>query len=83
MPRALKHFTPALVARLAETDAAKARTSKKDDAVRRAEVRAAASEGLLQLVQGPRAEEMVRDPGGSLVVGEIMLNADGGKACSA
>lgn len=62
---------------LAETDAARATTSKKDDTVRAEEIRKAASEPLLAWVTNKGAEA-IRDPGGSLVVGEVMLHADGG-----
>jgi len=65
---------------LAETDATKAQTSKKDDSVRAAEIRKAASESLLEFV-ARHGKEVVMDTGGSLLVGEIMLQADGGK-CS-
>ena len=56
------------------------RTSKKDDKVRREEVLKASSEGLLALVEQPdKTEELIRDPGGSLLLTEIMLYAEGGK----
>ncbi|KAF8519730.1 armadillo-type protein [Hysterangium stoloniferum] len=76
IPRSLRHFTPAIVHALAETDALRAKTSKKDEAVRRDEVRAAASPGLLALVE-ERGVEMSRDPKGSLVVAEIILFTEG------
>lgn len=53
-------------------------TSKKSAETRMEEVRKGASESLIQWVTDKGAE-MVRDPGGSLVVAEIMLSADGGK----
>ncbi|RDX46428.1 ARM repeat-containing protein [Lentinus brumalis] len=77
-PRTRRHFTPAQIATLAETDAARAKTSKKDDELRTSEIRKAASEGLLSWVADSGAE-VSRDPGGSLVVCEIMLDADGDK----
>ena len=80
VPRSRRHFTPAQIALLAVTDLVKARTSKKDDKVRREEVLKASSEGLLALVEQPdKAEELIRDPGGSLLLTEIMLYAEGGK----
>ncbi|RPD65176.1 ARM repeat-containing protein [Lentinus tigrinus ALCF2SS1-7] len=77
-PRTRRHFTPAQIATLAETDAIRAKTSKKDDELRTSEIRKAASEGLLNWVAQSGAE-VSRDPGGSLVVCEIMLDADGDK----
>jgi pumilio family protein 6 len=62
---------------LAETDATKAQTSKKDDSVRAAEIRKAASESLLEFV-ARHGKEAALDTGGSLLVLEIMLQADGG-----
>jgi len=76
-PRSRRHFTPAQIATLAETDATKAQTSKKDDSVRAAEIRKAASESLLEFV-AKHGKEAAMDTGGSLLVVEIMLQADGG-----
>lgn len=78
VPRTRRHFTPAQIVNLAETDEVKTRTSKKDTSVREEEVRKAASEGLLDFVSNEGAT-VARDTGGSLVVAEIMLYADGGK----
>ncbi|EPQ51495.1 ARM repeat-containing protein [Gloeophyllum trabeum ATCC 11539] len=78
VPRSRRHFTPAQIALLAETDALKAGTSKKDDQTRREEVRKAASEGLLDWI-ARSGKDVVRDPGGSLVVSETMLSAEGDK----
>lgn len=80
-PRTRRHFTPAQIALLSETDALRAQTSKKDAEVRQAEIRLAASAGLLEWVakDGPG---VARDPGGSLVVGEVMLYAEGGASSS-
>lgn len=64
---------------MAETDEVRARTSKKDVGVREEEVRKAASEGLLEFVRSEGAT-VARETGGSLVVGEIMLYAEGGKS---
>jgi len=55
----------------------KAQTSKKDDSVRAAEIRKAASESLLEFV-AKHGKEAAMDTGGSLLVIEIMLQADGG-----
>lgn len=54
------------------------RTSKKDTGVREEEIRKAASEGLLEFVSNEGAT-VARETGGSLVIGEIMLYAEGGK----
>lgn len=88
VPRSPRHFPPALVANLAQTDEIKTKTSKKDEEVRRKEIREAASPDLVASIERMGkgdgeggVEEMVRDPGGSLLVAEIMLYADGG-TCS-
>lgn len=79
VPRSPRHFTPSFSAQLAETDPIRAQTSKKDPSVREEEVRQAASGPLLTLVSDPdRLDEFIRDPGGSLLVLEIMLYAEGG-----
>jgi pumilio family protein 6 len=77
MGRSRKHLTPAQIASLAETDGVRATTSKKDDAVRADEVRKACSEGLLEWVVKEGAM-VSRDTGGSLVLTDILLFADGG-----
>jgi len=77
VPRTRRHFTPAQIAALAETDETRARTSKKETGVRESEVRKFASEALISWVE-EKASSVVREPGGSLVVTEIMLFADGG-----
>ncbi|KAJ7916192.1 armadillo-type protein [Mycena leptocephala] len=69
VPRTRRHFTPAQIASLAETDEVRARTSKKTQEVREAEIRAGASEALGGL--------LLRETGASLVVTEIMLFAEG------
>ena len=76
-PRTRRHFTPAQISLLAETDSIRAQTSKKDNQVRTQEIRKASSEPLLSWISESGAD-IVRDPGGSLVVGEIMLYAEGG-----
>lgn len=77
VPRNTRHFTPALVASLASTDAARARTSKKDVQTRRDEIRAAASAGLLEWAAA-YAGDAVADPGKALLLLEVLLEADGG-----
>lgn len=67
----------AQISLLAETDPIRAQTSKKDEQTRMQEIRKAASEPLLAWISEHGAE-VLRDPGGSLVLGEIMLHADGG-----
>lgn len=76
-PRSRRHFTPAQIATLAETDVTKAQTSKKDDSVRATEILKAASESLLEFV-ATHGKGVALDTGGSLLVLEIMLQADGG-----
>ena len=76
-PRNRRYFTPAQIATLAETDATKAQTSKKDDSVRATEILKAASASLLEFV-ARHGQEAALDTGGSLLVLEIMLQADGG-----
>jgi pumilio family protein 6 len=66
---------------LAETDAVRAWTSKKDSNTREEEVRKAASEGLLEFVKDEGAKAG-REMGGSLVIAEIMLYAEGGEFSS-
>lgn len=47
--------------------------------MRRREILVAASAALIQLCENEGVEELLRDPGGSLLVTEIMLVAEGGK----
>ncbi len=77
VPRSRRHFTPAQIALLAETDEIRALTSKKEADVREAEIREAASESLISWVT-TNAADIAREPGGSLVLAEIMLCAAGG-----
>ncbi|KAH7908713.1 armadillo-type protein [Hygrophoropsis aurantiaca] len=81
LPRTRRHFTPAQTVTIAETDSIRATTSKKDNAIREAEIRKAASEGLLSFVE-EHGVEVARDTGGSLVVLEIMLYAEGDKTAA-
>lgn len=76
-PRSRKHFMPAQIVTLAETDAIRATTSKKDEDIRAAEIRRAASEKLLEFI-AQHGVEVVKDTAGSLVVTEIMLQTEGG-----
>ncbi|KAJ7621062.1 armadillo-type protein [Roridomyces roridus] len=78
VPRTRRHFTPAQIASLAETDEIRARTSKKEPEVREAEIRAGASEALVKWVKDKGAL-LLRETGASLVVTEIMLFAEGDK----
>ncbi|KAG5644467.1 hypothetical protein DXG03_008368 [Asterophora parasitica] len=78
VPRTRRHFTPAQITSLAETDEIRARTSKKEAKAREEEIRKFASEALLAWVE-QGAPSIVREPGGSLVVTEVMLFADGDK----
>ncbi|KAH9949712.1 ARM repeat-containing protein [Amylocystis lapponica] len=80
-PRTRRHFTPAMIATLEDTDAIRARTSKKESALRAEEIARAASAELLAWVAKTGAEA-ARDPGGSLVVCEIMLGAIGDKSAA-
>jgi len=77
VPRSRRHFTPAQIAIIAETDSIRCKTSKKTADIREGEIRTAASEGLLKFIVDSGAEA-ARDTGGSLVVLDIMLYADGG-----
>ncbi|KAH7890344.1 armadillo-type protein [Phlebopus sp. FC_14] len=79
VPRTRRHFTPSQIDVIAETDSIRAKTSKKDNAVREAEIRKAASEGLLKFVE-EKGADIARDTGGSLVVLEIMLYTEGDKS---
>ena len=81
VPRSRRHFTPATTAPRVETDAARARTSKKDTDVRLREIRAAATEGPTGLSK--LAEERMDGMGGaSLLLAEILLYSESGK-CTA
>ena len=72
---------PAQIASLAATDEIRSKTSKKSPKSREEEVRKAASEDLIQWVE-KSGEVLIRDPSGSLVVGEVMLYAEGGLSTS-
>ncbi|KAJ7025570.1 armadillo-type protein [Mycena alexandri] len=78
VPRTRRHFMPAQIALLAETDEIRAKTSKKTSEVREAEVRAGASEALIKWVKDKGAL-LLRETAASLVVTEIMLFAEGDK----
>jgi pumilio family protein 6 len=77
VPRVRRHFTPDLIATLAETDAERERTSKKDASMRAMEVRAAASPALLAWIARDGAA-ICRETAGSLLVLDMMLESDGG-----
>ena len=76
-PRTRRHFTPAQIAAISETDEIRAKTSKKDTQARESEIRNGVSEVLLTWI-AEKGETIARDPGGSLLVTEAMLSADGG-----
>ncbi|KAJ7198843.1 armadillo-type protein [Mycena pura] len=81
VPRIRRHFTPAQIATLAETDELRAQTSKKAPEVREAEIRAGASEALIDWVKDHGAR-LLRETGASLVITEILLFADGDKTAA-
>ncbi|KAL1745908.1 armadillo-type protein [Schizophyllum fasciatum] len=89
VPRSRRHFTPAQIGALAETDGSAEGTSnkpaegtsKKAADVRQSEVRQAASEGLLDWVRDSGAEA-VRETGQCVLVGEIVLEAEGDKSAA-
>ncbi|RXK38341.1 hypothetical protein M231_04383 [Tremella mesenterica] len=80
-PTSTRHNIPAVLQSLqvSATQATEFATSKKDPILRRKEIRAYASEGLLKAVE-EKGPEMVRDPGAGLVVQEIMLSTMGDKS---
>lgn len=83
VPRTPRHFTPAQCTLLAETDVIRARTSKKDEKTRHDELLKEASGPLVELLESRTcAENMIRDPGGSLLITEIMLYAEAGTISS-
>lgn len=75
-PRSKRHFIPSTIALLSYHDAARALTSKKDAAVRSAELRKAVSPGLLDVIREDLEGTLVRDAGATLLVGEVLLYAD-------
>jgi len=76
--RSPRHFTPDLISSLASTDSIRQKTSKKDARVRRDEVRRAVSDGYLAALVRD-LDTMISDAGASLVLGEVMLFAEGDK----
>ncbi|KAL1731304.1 armadillo-type protein [Schizophyllum commune] len=87
VPRSRRHFTPAQINTLAETDGVRdgtegqEGTSKKAVDVRQTEVRQAASQGLLDWVK-ENGEEAIRETGQCVLVGEIVLEAEGDKSAA-
>lgn len=79
--RSTRHFTPAVIASIKATDEIreKAGTSKKDEALRREEIKKAVSEDMLRAVRD-NAKEVMLDPAGSLLVTEVLLYADAGRS---
>lgn len=82
-PTASRHFMPSTLTSLAAsaTQARELGTSKKDPAVRRAEILASASALLIAFV-ADKAAELVADPGAGLMVQEIMLSTTGDKTAA-
>ncbi|KAH9975311.1 armadillo-type protein [Lactifluus volemus] len=78
VPRDPRYYTPAMIARISETDSLRTHTSKKSSDVRAAEICAAASSDLLSWVVCD-GDEVSRETGGSLLITEIMLEAHGDK----
>lgn len=76
-PRTRRHFTPAQIVLMEETDAIRDQTSKKPAALREEEVRKAASPDLVSWIT-EKGERVVKETGGCLVIAEIMLYAEGG-----
>ncbi|KAK0450376.1 armadillo-type protein [Desarmillaria tabescens] len=79
VPRTRRHFTPAQITSITETDEIRSRTSKKDADIRQNEIRVGASEPLLAWIS-ENSEKISREPGGSLVIPEILLYAVGDKS---
>lgn len=77
-PRTRRHFMPAQIASLEETDVIRAHTSKKDPEARSMEIRKFASEALLKWIS-EKGAKVVKEPRGSLIVTEVMLYAEGGQ----
>jgi pumilio homology domain family member 6 len=78
VPRSTKYFIPSTITQLVATDEAASKTSKKNAATRRDELRASANEGFIKLA-AEHGEEMIRDAGASLLLTEIMLYTTGGE----
>ncbi|KAF8228348.1 ARM repeat-containing protein [Tricholoma matsutake] len=78
--RSPRHFTPSLIGTISQTDALRlsGKTSKKDTKAREEEVRKAVSADLMRWVK-EKVAEVVREPGGALVVAEVMLFAEADK----
>ncbi|KAF8996016.1 puf family RNA-binding protein [Cyathus striatus] len=79
VPRTTRHFTPAQIASLAETDSIREKTSKKDPEARQEEILKSASSALLEWIAKDGAS-LVREPAGALIVTDVMLYADGDKS---
>ncbi|KAI0258545.1 ARM repeat-containing protein [Gloeopeniophorella convolvens] len=76
VPRDRRYYTPAMIANISETDKLRTYTSKKAADIRAAEICSAVSADLLSWVARDGAE-ISRETGGSLVITEIMLEAQG------
>lgn len=81
VPRTRRHFTPAQIVSLDEVRNLSSSTgkSKKEAAVREEEIRRAGSGELIDWVARDGGK-LASETGGSLVVGEIMLYAEGGQS---
>ncbi|KAK2463945.1 hypothetical protein APHAL10511_003996 [Amanita phalloides] len=77
-PRSRRHFTPAQITLMEETDAIRDQTSKKPISLRGEEVKQAASPDLISWI-AEKGESIVRETGGCLTITEVMLYADGDK----
>lgn len=84
VPRTRRHFTPAQIVSLDEIRNLSSSTgkSKKEAAVREEEIRRAGSGELIEWVARDGGK-LASETGGSLVVGEIMLYAEGGQLSNA
>ncbi|KAF9527234.1 armadillo-type protein [Crepidotus variabilis] len=82
VPRTRRHFTPAQIACLSETDITRVKTSKKSPESREEEIRKVASEDLLKWIEDS-AHLLAKEPNGCLVLAEVLLHADGDKSKAA
>ena len=79
VPRSTRHFTPALISSISDTDAIRSYTSKKEPEIRADEIRKAASTDLLPLLeQDNELIDYVTTAASSLVISDVLLESDGG-----
>ncbi|KAG8903928.1 pumilio domain member 6 [Tulasnella sp. 403] len=76
VPRSTRWYPPDILNVITEMDDILSKTSKKPAELRHKEIRQAASPALLRFV-AENVDALIRDPAGSLLVGEIMLHAEG------